>query len=86
MHSLVISSQSVWYFSPRVSGSLIQGGPVEVRGPAVMMKTGCMHVRELLSLEKKLFLYNNQQTNSYRCSLLGSITTELLARLAVHAH
>lgn len=32
---------------------LTQGAPVEARGPAVMMKTGCMHARESLPVKKK---------------------------------
>lgn len=61
--------------------------PVQARGPAVIMKTGPMHARESLQVKKKLLTLSIiQQTNSYQCSPRGSITAELLVRLAGFAH
>lgn len=56
------------------------------KGPAVIMKRGPMHARESLPVKKLLSLSIIQQTNSYQCSLLGSITTGLLEKLGGHAH
>lgn len=44
-----------------------------------------MHARESLAVKKLLGLSIIQQTNSYQCTLLGSITTDLSEKGTAYA-
>lgn len=84
IHSLVthwvcLGSLAQWQVPSRVA-------PSEERGPAVIMKTEVIHARECFPVKKLLSLFIIQRTNRYRCSLLGSITTQLTGTLWLYAH
>lgn len=80
-----VISCTFWARSPNIPGSSRVALCIREARLSSWRQEPCMREKSL-AVKKLLGLSIIQQTNSYQCSPLGSITTQLLERLGGYAH